>query len=78
MQLVKQDNSKADYEDGAEVIYRLREQKQKVQVANANRDELSKRMANMRALLRKPPAAAIAVFAPCQPASFFARSPFSV
>lgn len=55
MQLVKLASSKADYEDVAEEIYRLREQKQKVQVENANRDELRKRMADMRAFLREQP-----------------------
>jgi site-specific DNA recombinase len=30
-------SSKADYEDVADEIYRLREQKQKLQVDNANR-----------------------------------------
>ena len=53
MQLLKLASSKADYEDVAEEIYRLREQKQKVQMENANRDELRKRMADMRAFLRE-------------------------
>lgn len=52
-QLVKLASSKADYEDVAEEIYRLREQKQKAQVENANRDELRKRMADMRAFLKE-------------------------
>jgi hypothetical protein len=43
---------KADYEDVADEIRGLREQKQKVQVENANRDELRKWMADMRAFLR--------------------------
>ncbi len=55
MQLVKLASSKADYEDVAEEIYRLREQKQKTQVENANRDELRKRMADMHAYLREQP-----------------------
>lgn len=55
MQLVKLASSKADYEDVAEEIYRLREEKQKVQMENANRDELRKRMADMSAFLREQP-----------------------
>lgn len=37
--------SKADYEDVAEEIHHLREQKQNTLVENANRDELRKRIA---------------------------------
>jgi site-specific DNA recombinase len=36
-------------------IYRLREQKQKAQIENANRDELRKRMADMGAFLQEQP-----------------------
>lgn len=53
LQLVKLASSKADYEDVAEEIYHLHEQKQKVQMENANRDELHKWMADMRAFLRE-------------------------
>lgn len=56
-QLLKLASSKADYEDVADEIYRLREQKQKLQVDNANRDELKKRMADMSAFLREQPTA---------------------
>jgi archaellum component FlaC len=52
-QLLMLASSKADYEDVAEEIYRLREQKQKVQVENANRDELRKWIAEMSAFLRE-------------------------
>ena len=51
--LLKLASSKADYEEVAEEIYRLREQKQKVQVENAGRDELRKRIADMSAFLRE-------------------------
>ncbi|WP_201721819.1 recombinase family protein, partial [Desulfotomaculum copahuensis] len=56
-ELVKLANSKADYEDVADEIYRLREEKQKLQVENANRDELKKRMAVMSVFLREQPIA---------------------
>jgi len=38
-------------------IHRLRDQKQKLQVENANRDELKKRMADMSTFLKKQPTA---------------------
>ncbi len=44
-------SSKADYEDVADEIYHLRDQKQKLQGENANRDELKKRMADMSTFL---------------------------
>jgi site-specific DNA recombinase len=56
-QLLKLASSKADYEDVAEEIYRLREQKQKAQVENAGRDERRKRIADMSAFLREQPTA---------------------
>ncbi len=56
-ELLKLASSKADYKDVADKIYRLREQKQKLQVENANRDELKKRMADMSAFLRDQPTA---------------------
>lgn len=55
-QLLKLASSKADYEDVADEIYRLREQKQKAQVENAGRDELRKRIADMSAFLQEQPA----------------------
>lgn len=51
-QLLKLVSSKADYEDVAEEIHHLREQKQKAQVENAGRDELRKRIADMSAFLQ--------------------------
>lgn len=50
-------SSKADYEDVAYEIYRMREQKQKAQVENAGRDELRKRIADMSAFLQEQPIA---------------------
>ena len=55
-ELLKLASSRTDYEDVAEEIYRLREQKQKAQVENAGRDELRKRIADMSAFLRSSPA----------------------
>lgn len=54
-QLLKLANSKTDYEDVAEEIYRLRDQKQKAQVENAGRDEQRKRIADMSAFLQEQP-----------------------
>ncbi len=56
-ELVRRAGSKADYEDVADEIYRLREEKQKVQLENAGRDELKKRIEDMDAFLREQPAA---------------------
>lgn len=56
-QLLKLANSKADYEDVADEIYRLREQKQNVQLESAGRDEVIKRIADMSAFLREQPTA---------------------
>lgn len=53
MQLLKLASSNADYEKVGDEIYRLRDQKQKLQVENANRDELKKRMADMSTFLKK-------------------------
>jgi site-specific DNA recombinase len=49
----------SDYEDIAEEIYRLREDKQKLQLesAEAGRDEQKKRIDDMGIFLRKQPAA---------------------
>ena len=46
-ELLKLASSKADYEDVADEIYRLREEKQKVQLDNVGRDELKKRITDM-------------------------------
>jgi site-specific DNA recombinase len=54
-QLLKLANSKADYEDVADEIYSLREQKQKAQVESAGRDELRKRIDDMNTFLREQP-----------------------
>jgi site-specific DNA recombinase len=56
-ELVKLANAKADYEDVANEIYRLREEKQKVQLENVGRDELKKRITDMGDFLRKQPTA---------------------
>jgi site-specific DNA recombinase len=56
-QLLKLASSKADYEDVAENIYHLREQKQKVQVGSAGWDELSKRIDDMSTFHREQLAA---------------------
>lgn len=46
-------SSKTDYEDVADEIYRLREEKQKVQPESARRDEIKKRISDMGDFLRK-------------------------
>jgi len=56
-ELLKRTAARADYEDVADEIYRLREQKQKVQVENANQDELKKRITDMGAFLGEQPTA---------------------
>jgi len=48
-------SSKADYEEVADEIYRLREQKQNTQVENAGRDEQRKRITDMSAFLQEQP-----------------------
>ena len=53
MQLLKLATVNADYEKVGDEIYRLRVQKQKLQVENANRDELKQRMADMSTFLKK-------------------------
>lgn len=55
--LLKLASSKADYEDVADEIYRLREEKQKAQLDNVGRDELKKRITDMGDFLRKQPIA---------------------
>ncbi len=54
-ELLKLASSKADYEDVADEIYRLREEKQKVQLDNVGRDELKKRITDMGDFLREQP-----------------------
>ncbi|MEK4103131.1 recombinase zinc beta ribbon domain-containing protein [Paenibacillus sp. FSL R10-2791] len=56
-QLLKLANAKVDYEDVADEIYRLRDQKQKAQVESAGRDEKRKRIADMSTFLQEQPAA---------------------
>lgn len=48
-------SSKADYEDVADEIYRLREEKQKIQLESAGRDELKKRISDMGTFLLDQP-----------------------
>lgn len=56
-ELLKLASSKADYEDVADEIYRLREQKQKAQLEDLGRDELKKRIADMSKFLQDQPTA---------------------
>lgn len=46
-ELLKLASSKADYEDVADEIYRLREEKQKAQFESAGWDEINKRISDM-------------------------------
>lgn len=52
-ELLKLASSKADYEDVADEIYRMREEKQKLQLESAGRDELKKRISDMGTFLRE-------------------------
>jgi site-specific DNA recombinase len=52
-ELLKRTGARADYEDVAEDIYRLREEKQKLQLESAGRDEQKKRIADMGTFLRE-------------------------
>ena len=54
-ELLKLASSKADYEDVADEIYRLREEKQKVQLESAGRDEVKKRISDMSTFLQEQP-----------------------
>ena len=54
-ELLKRTSARADYEDVAEEIYRLRDEKQKTLMESANRDEVKKRIANMGAFLQEQP-----------------------
>ncbi|OQA65967.1 MAG: Recombinase [Firmicutes bacterium ADurb.Bin262] len=52
-ELLKLATSNADYEKVGDEIHHLRDQKQKLLLDNANRDELKKRMADMSTFLKK-------------------------
>ena len=52
-ELLKLATSNADYAKVGDEIHRLRDQKQKLLLENANRDEIKKRMADMSAFLKK-------------------------
>ena len=52
-ELLKLATSNADYENVGDEIHRLRDKKQKLQLENANRDELKKLMAEMSTFLKK-------------------------
>ena len=54
-ELLKLASTKADYEKVGDEIYRLREEKQKVQLESAGRDEVKKRIADMGTFLREQP-----------------------
>ncbi len=56
-ELVKLASSKADYEEIGNEIYRLRDEKQKLQLESAGRDELKNRITDMGTFLRKQPTA---------------------
>lgn len=56
-ELLKRTGARADYEDIAEEIYRLREDKQKLQLESAGRDEQKKRISDMGTFLREQPTA---------------------
>lgn len=58
-ELLKLVSSKTDYEDVADEIYRLREHKQKLQVENANRDELKNHIVDMSVFLQEQPTAIV-------------------
>lgn len=59
LELVKLANSKAEYDKVGDEIYRLRDEKQKVQLEIIGRDELKKRIADMDDFLRKQSTAII-------------------
>ncbi len=54
-ELLKLANSKADYKKVGNEIYRLRDEKQKLQLESAGRDDLKKRIADMGTFLREQP-----------------------
>jgi site-specific DNA recombinase len=53
--IVKQASSKADCDELGEEVFRLREEKQRLQLESAGKDELRNRMAEMSAFLREQP-----------------------
>ncbi len=54
-ELLKLASSKADYEKVGDEIYHLREEKQKLQLESAGRDELRKRISDMSSFLQEQP-----------------------
>ena len=56
-ELLKLASSKADYENVADEIYRLREEKQKLQLDSAGKDEVKTRISDMDIFLREQPTA---------------------
>ncbi len=56
-ELLKRTGARANFEDVAEEIYRLREDKKKLQMESAGRDEQKKRIADMGTFLREQPTA---------------------
>ncbi|NLH00810.1 MAG: recombinase family protein, partial [Clostridiales bacterium] len=56
-ELLKLANARADYDDVADEIHRLREDKQKLLLEAAGRDEQKKRIADMDTFLREQPTA---------------------
>ena len=54
-ELLKLASTKADYEKVGNEIYRLRDEKQKLQLESAGRDDLKKRIADMSAFLQEQP-----------------------
>jgi len=55
MELLRLANSKEDYDDVAEEIYRLRELKQEVMMKNAAREGLRQRIEEMTSFLKEQP-----------------------
>src|SRR5699024_1480738 len=55
MELLRLANSKEDYDDVADEIYRLRELKQEVMLKSATREELRQRMEEMTKFLKEQP-----------------------
>ena len=58
-ELLKLATSNADYDKVGDEIHRLRDQKQKMQLESANRDELQKRITDMSAFLQEQPTALV-------------------
>ncbi|NLN24601.1 MAG: recombinase family protein, partial [Bacteroidetes bacterium] len=55
IELLKLASSKVDYEKIGDEIYRLREEKQKLQLKSAGRDEVKKRISDMSTFLQEQP-----------------------